>query len=97
MKLKSNKLIKTYYLALLVLVVIQAFHSIFGLSQTIYYQKQLNQLQTRHDTLLTQKLDLEKKLSQELSLVENSLTAKTEFKPIKNPLAIQTDHRVALR
>ena len=60
MKLKSNKLIKTYYLALLVLVVIQAFHSIFGLSQTIYYQKQLNQLQTRHDTLLTQKARLRK-------------------------------------
>ena len=97
MKLKTTKIIKTYYLFLLALIVVQAISTVFGLSRTIYYQKQLNQLQAEHDTLLTKKLDLEKELSQELSLSTNSLTATKEFEPIKNPLVIQTDHRVALR
>ena len=97
MKLKTNQIIKTYYLLLLAIVAVQAVATVFGMSRTIYYQKQLNQLQNEHDTLLTQKLNLEKQLSQELSLSHNSLTANNEFEPIKNPLVIQSDHRVALK
>jgi len=97
MKLKTTKIIKAYYIFLLALVVSQAISTVFGLSQTIYYQKQLNQLQTEHHNLLTKKLELEKELSQELSLSANSLTATKDFEPIQNPLVIKDDHRVALR
>lgn len=97
MKFKKNKIIKTYYIFLLALVVTQAISTVFGLSQTIYYQKQLNRLESKHRSLLIESIKLEKELSQELSLSSNTQTATKEFESIQKPLVIKADHRVALR
>ncbi|MBD3250572.1 MAG: hypothetical protein GF381_03330 [Candidatus Pacebacteria bacterium] len=94
---KFKRLTKYYYLSLLVVIIFQAVSTVFGLSRTVYYQRQINHLQQEYQQLSTSSFELDTQLSQELSLAANTLALSDKYTPIQDTLVLTSDQRVALR
>lgn len=92
-----KKTVKIYYLLLLVVMVFQAVTTVFKLSKTVCYQDRINKLQQQKVSLELQAQQLDKQISQELSLTHNQLSLSSEYQPISEPIVITNTETVALK
>jgi hypothetical protein len=96
-KTKINKLIKLYYLVLILFLVHQTISTIFKLSQTIAYQDRIGALQARKQELVREQERLEVELGETTSLSSLREKAIEEYIPISNIIIISADQPLALK
>lgn len=96
-KTKINKLIKLYYLVLILVLAYQTITTVFKLSQTIAYQDRIGALQARKQELVREQEEYEVELGEMTSLISLREKATEEYVPISNIIIISADQPLALK
>lgn len=91
----NHRLINCYYLILLIIIGWQASLTTFKLGQTLYYQHQIVSINDQQQALIAEQNQLDKELSNYLSLTNQQPTVPADYLAINQPLVIKASQLVA--
>ncbi len=96
-KIKSEKIIRAYYLIIAAILLSQVVLTVFRFSQTIVYQHRISTIQSQYQKLNKEYEELQLKVAAANSLQTTQAQLDDEFNPITAVHIISSEHPLALK